>query len=62
MLPGDESKTPHTLITGPDGRKYNTFDLTGSGTTDEGESGKPWRGFNPKDFGRHWGYCAFANG
>ena len=57
MLPGDESKTPHTLITGSDGRKYNTSDLTGSGTTDEGESGKPWRGFNPKDFGRHWGYA-----
>ncbi len=57
MLAADEGKTPHTLITGPDGRKYNTSDLTGSGTTDEGESGKPWRGFNPKDFGRHWGYA-----
>ena len=56
MLAGDVSKTPHTLITGPDGRKYNTSDLTGGGITDEGESGKPWRGFNPKNFGRHWGY------
>ena len=57
MLPGDSGKIPHTLVTGPDGKKYNTSDLTGSGTTDEGESGKPWRGFNPKDFGRHWGYA-----
>ena len=55
-LPGDEGRIPHTLVAWKDGRKYNTSDLTGSGTTDEGESGKPWRGFNPKDFGRHWGY------
>jgi site-specific DNA-methyltransferase (adenine-specific) len=56
MLPGDEEKIPHTLITASVGLKYNTFDLTGPGATDEGESGQPWRGFNPKDFGRHWGY------
>jgi site-specific DNA-methyltransferase (adenine-specific) len=56
VLPGDESRTPHTLITGPDRAKYNTSDLTGSGMTEDGESGRPWRGFNPKDFGRHWGY------
>jgi site-specific DNA-methyltransferase (adenine-specific) len=23
--------------------------------TEEGESGQPWRGYNPKEFGRHWG-------
>jgi SAM-dependent methyltransferase len=56
LIPGDESKTPHTLITGADGLKYNTSDLTGSGMTDEGESGRPWRDFNPASFGRHWGY------
>jgi site-specific DNA-methyltransferase (adenine-specific) len=56
MVPGDESKVPHTLITGPDGQKYNTFDLTGAGVTKEGESGRPWRGFDPSAFGRHWGY------
>jgi site-specific DNA-methyltransferase (adenine-specific) len=55
MVPGDEAKMPHTLIT-LDGLKYNTSDLTGGGVTAEGESGKPWRGFNPTDFGRHWGY------
>ena len=27
--------------------------LTGSGTRD-GESGRPWRGFNPTEKGRHW--------
>ena len=56
LLPGDESKTPHTLITGPGGVKYNTSDLTGSGMTQDGESGRPWRGFDPNSFGRHWGY------
>jgi site-specific DNA-methyltransferase (adenine-specific) len=56
LVPGDEAKTPHTLIKGPDGKKYNTQDLTGAGITGEGESGEPWHGFNPKNFGRHWGY------
>jgi len=57
LLPGDEAKAPHTLITDPDGTKYNTKDLTGPGLTKDGESGQPWRGFNPSDFGRHWGYA-----
>ena len=57
LLPGDEARMPHTLITAADGQKYNTSDLTGSGATKDGESGKPWRGFNPADFGRHWGYA-----
>ena len=56
-LPGSEESTPHTLITWSDGLKYNTSDLTGGGVTAEGESGKPWRGYNPTDFGRHWGYA-----
>lgn len=50
----DKSKLPHTLITGPDGLKYQTFELTAPGKTNEGESGKPWRGYNPSAFGRHW--------
>lgn len=57
LLPGDLAKAPHTLITGPDGLKYNTKDLTGPGITKDGESGRSWRGFNPTDFGRHWGYA-----
>ncbi len=53
--PGDQAKIPHTLITGKDGLKYNTFELTGAGRTKDGESGKPWRGFDPDKMGRHWG-------
>ena len=51
---GEVSKTPHTLITWDDGQKYNTYELTGPGLTQEGESGKPWRGFDPAAMGRHW--------
>jgi site-specific DNA-methyltransferase (adenine-specific) len=53
---GELAKVPHTLITGKDGLKYNTFELTGAGRTKEGESGKPWRGFDPNRMGRHRGY------
>lgn len=50
----DRSKLPHTLITGTDGRKYQTFELTAPGATKQGDSGLPWRGFNPTSMGRHW--------
>ena len=50
----DIKKLPHTLITGADGKKYQTFELTGAGTR-QGETGKPWRDFDPNSFGRHWG-------
>ena len=50
----DERKLPHTLITGLDGRKYQTYELTGPGRTQDGESGRSWRGFAPSDMGRHW--------
>ncbi len=50
----DENKLPHTLITGKDGKKYQTYELTGPGVTKDGESGRPWRGFNPAKYGRHW--------
>ncbi len=33
--------------------QYRTGDLTGAGTT-EGESGAPWRGYDPGAIGRHW--------
>jgi site-specific DNA-methyltransferase (adenine-specific) len=52
----DKAKMPHTLITGADGLKYQTFELTGAGQTKDGDSGKRWRGFDPNVFGRHWGY------
>jgi site-specific DNA-methyltransferase (adenine-specific) len=51
----DKAKLPHTLITGPDGKKYQTYELTGAGVTKQGESGKPWRGFDVTALGRHWG-------
>ena len=54
QVAGDRTKIPHTLITGEDGLKYQTYELTGAGVTQEGESGKPWRGFDPSSIGRHW--------
>jgi site-specific DNA-methyltransferase (adenine-specific) len=54
LVKADQNKLPHTLITGEDGLKYQTFELTGAGTT-QGETGRPWRGFNPAKYGRHWG-------
>lgn len=33
---------------------YQPITLTGSDVTQHGESGKPWRGINPSDVGRHW--------
>ena len=35
------------------GRKYRLSDLTAAQTRN-GESGRPWRGINPTDVGRHW--------
>lgn len=55
LVPADTTKMPHTLIKGVDGLKYQTFELTGAGVTKVGDSGKPWRGYNPSDLGRHWG-------
>lgn len=55
IVPADRAKMPHTLVTGPDGRKYQSYELTGPGTTNLGQSGKPWHGFDPSAMGRHWG-------
>lgn len=33
---------------------YRIGDLYAPGVTQEGESGKPWRGINPSEVGRHW--------
>jgi site-specific DNA-methyltransferase (adenine-specific) len=54
QVSGDLLKIPHTLITGSDGKKYQTYELTAPGVTKQGESGKPWRGFDPSGMGRHW--------
>ncbi len=50
----DKAKLPHTLITSADGQKYQTYELTAPGVTKEGDSGKPWRGYDPTTMGRHW--------
>jgi adenine specific DNA methylase Mod len=49
----DNAKLPHTLIT-VGGIKYQTYELTGPGITQDGDSGEPWRGFDPTSMGRHW--------
>ncbi|MCL5020645.1 MAG: site-specific DNA-methyltransferase, partial [Bacteroidetes bacterium] len=41
----------------PDGRRFATIDATQSGLTKEGESGKPWRGFDPASKGNHWKFA-----
>jgi DNA modification methylase len=50
----DSRKMPHTLITGADGLRYQTYELTAPGRTARGESGQPWRGFDPAPMQRHW--------
>ena len=35
------------------GRKYQSIDLTGAGVSG-GESGMPWRGYDPTERNRHW--------
>ena len=42
----------HYRHKGPLGR-YRVSDLTGAGVR-SGESGKPWRGYDPTEKGRHW--------
>lgn len=44
-----ESKYRHTDGRGP----FQDVSLTGPGIS-KGDSGQPWRGFNPTDKGRHW--------
>lgn len=54
LVPAEVSKAPHTLITGKDGLKYQTYELTAPGVTRDGDSGAPWKGFSPSAMGRHW--------
>jgi DNA modification methylase len=41
----------------PGGRRFATIDATQSGITKNGESGKPWRGFDPASKGNHWKFA-----
>jgi len=54
QVAADKAKMPHTLITGQNGKKYQTYELTAPGMTKEGVSGKAWRSFDPSKMGRHW--------
>lgn len=55
LIEGELGKLPHTLITGPDGEKYQTYELTAPELrSPERESGSAWRGFDPSKLGRHW--------
>lgn len=36
------------------GRRFQAITLTGSGITQQGQSGQPWRGIDPTRVGRHW--------
>jgi DNA modification methylase len=49
----DPARMPHTLIAGSDGLSYQTYELTAQGAS-AGDSGRPWRGFDPGIYGRHW--------
>lgn len=51
--PSGAAADPHDVVTGPDGKRYRTKDLTGPGTR-QGETGQSWRGVNPTAGGRHW--------
>lgn len=53
LVAAEEQKLPHTLVTGPDGKKYQSYELTAPNLR-YGETGKPWRGFQPAKYGRCW--------
>jgi DNA modification methylase len=57
-VPADASRMPHTLVPGPGGLRYQSYELTAPGRTAEGDSGLPWRGFEPGTYGRHWANTA----
>jgi site-specific DNA-methyltransferase (adenine-specific) len=45
----------------PDGKRYRSTILTGSGTRN-GSSGKPWGGYDPTSAGRHWAIPGYVRG
>ena len=55
----EEYKESFFRFTETDGRRYRATILTGSGTR-TGSSGKPWRGIDPTQAGRHWAIPGYA--
>jgi DNA modification methylase len=49
----EEYLRSHYNNTDLDGRRYRLNDITGPGVR-HGESGQPWRSFDPTENGRHW--------
>ena len=55
----DYVRTKYRFVEEKTGKLYRLSDMTGAGTR-QGESGKPWRHFDPTSIGRHWqirSYC-----
>ena len=50
-----DSSVWNDILIPPRNAKTASRDLTAAGTTRIGESGQPWRGYNPTAIGRHWG-------
>ncbi|MBI1928000.1 site-specific DNA-methyltransferase [Candidatus Poribacteria bacterium] len=44
----------YSMIDEKTGRRFSASSLTAAGKTKSGETGKPWRGFDPNTIGRHW--------
>jgi DNA modification methylase len=50
----DYIATHYNMIEDKTGRRFSASSLTAAGTR-QGETGKPWRGFDPNTIKRHWG-------
>ena len=46
-------KSHYNFVEEGSGRRFSASSLTAAGTR-KGETGKPWRGFDPNTIGRHW--------
>lgn len=54
FYPHSDERIQKHFSSSESGRKFSLSDLTGDGTRN-GETGKPWRGFDPNSIQRHWG-------
>lgn len=57
---GDEYvSTKYRYVDPVSGHRYRLSDLTGAGPR-QGDSGRPWRGFDPTSIGRHWALSSYC--
>ena len=47
-------KSHYSMIDKETGKRFSSSSLTAAGKTKSGETGQPWRGFDPNTIGRHW--------